>query len=195
MEEEEEFMDAVEKLEDNVVSIPTAVDNLIDLNTKKLENILEEEESINPNGTNREEDDEKEEFQASDELEEENTGFKKQFKWNICKHCDFGSNDKRALNDHVRSTHGKLSQTKCSKCIRTFSECCELEDHMKYVHVDTRITCTVASCKLKVINSATLEKHMAERHAGKGKLRCQNCNFQTVYSGILKQHIAKNHQA
>ena len=124
--------------------------------------------------------------EALDKLEEENISF-------TCKHCDFGSNDNTALDDHIKVTHKEISQTKCSKCSRTFSKHHELENHVKYVHDSTRVQC--ATCKLKVTNSATLEKHIAERHGIEDKPRYRNSSFQTAYQKKPKQHMGEEQRS
>ncbi len=110
-----------------------------------------------------------------------------------CSYCGKRFSLERLLRDHIR-VH--INNYKCPMCDMTCLSQSTLDKHMNYRHSDERPhACPLCDFKGKSLHD--LVKHETRKHGeSREKLECpvDDCKFQCVEKGTLKNHISKIHR-
>ena len=95
-----------------------------------------------------------------------------------CEHCQFDSEKRRVMFDHIRSLHVDTSEIwKCDFCQFETMYKCNLVNHMKKMHTGKkRFQCDFEGCDASFDKFGDMKKHKQIDHAGDvWKYQCHEC--------------------
>lgn len=117
----------------------------------------------------------------------------------ICKHtgeksfqcaiCEKKLVTKSNLNRHL-ATHAKKRPVRCCKCLRSFADKLEKEEHEKLCR---RRHNQCFLCKHTVRSSQNLKVHLQAHHTGEKLIQCDLCDARFVQRGGYKLHKYRKH--
>ena len=111
-----------------------------------------------------------------------------------CQECDQQFQNKRSIQDHIKTVHLKEKNFKCELCPKKFSRSFNLKVHVKTVHIKSKekfklkktlnskfplksvsqFPCHLCDSKFKV--SANLNRHIKTVHLKEKKFKCELCD-------------------
>lgn len=92
----------------------------------------------------------------------------------ICEDCNFSTDSKMLIRNHIRESHPKKAPFACKKCLfRSLNEI-GLSNHLLSCHINK---CNL--CRFKASSSLELGKHKFEFHKSEYFRFCLSCSYQT----------------
>ena len=109
----------------------------------------------------------------------------------LCNLCNYGTDGKSALKDHVNAVHLGLRPYKCDKCNYASADNGSLKRHVRVKHGTQPYPCR--DCSSAFEDKADLIKHKIEHH-GQKVFRCKKCDFTARYKNQVIKHIRCIHE-
>ena len=122
-----------------------------------------------------------------------------------CEDCDFSTNQKHNLKDHVAALHEGIVLYRCSVCsdYKTYHKK-SVESHIKNNHKDSRATIiktelrekrkyNCEECEYSTDLLQLLKGHRDRKHNKLVRFQCSLCDYKNYSQGNTKVHINKNH--
>ena len=141
----------------------------------------------------------------------------------MCALCDFQSNDKSSLENHIKKEHTTVENSiECKNCHQAFKSNLDIEEHECYkcticafiansasnleVHIQTlhrKITIDVPKsvylqcelCEYKYRLNIQLKRHMETSHkeTSEPKYHCRDCDYTSYFYLYIWEHREKHH--
>lgn len=112
--------------------------------------------------------------------------------WHSCDLCDFKSQKKGKLTEHINAVHEKIKSKQCSLCDATFSYDHHLKRHVISVHGEkNNFKCTLCDASFSL--KETLTRHIRTIHEGVKPHKCTLCDASFSQKSHLLGHVAAVH--
>lgn len=134
-------------------------------------------------------------------LSENASKLNKKSKPKSCSYCEEILEDRRAYKIHINTLHPDVKDHVCSECGSAYKHKCDLNRHIKYVHVlcgkrkqpkPKRKQCP--KCEKTFQQKFALENHITVVHEGKIPYVCPQCGKGFKNAQGLKGHIITIHE-
>nr|XP_023665836.1 zinc finger protein 142 isoform X1 [Paramormyrops kingsleyae] len=103
--------------------------------------------------------------------------------------CPFRGADRRALQRHVRETHGvEAVECRYHTCGAFFGSREDMEAHRR-----THLAFHCPHCNFSSSNKSSFQRHKRQGHAGPAELRCAFCPFTTFNPVEFSEHMGRLH--
>ena len=110
--------------------------------------------------------------------------------YEYCTQCDFKSESKSSLHQHVKSIHKGVTYN-CTQCDYEATRKSSLRQHVKSVHEGVRYNCK--QCDHKATQKSHLDRHVKSVHEGV-RYNCTQCDYKATQNENLHQHIDSVHE-
>ena len=111
-----------------------------------------------------------------------------------CQRCEYVTNQKIVLQQHVKAVHDKIKDFKCDSCEYASSYKNALLQHVESIHNPTRqLQCRCQWCGKWFYKENLLQQHVKAVHDNLKDLKCDKCEFVTAHSSSLGRHIKEIH--